>query len=313
MMRISILFAAALVLIACGDSGSKRTVDYSGNTSGQVFYSYPGDGQTQVSVHAPVVVQFSEARNIAPANITLAGPDGPVEVDVTEADEWRSVIVTPREALAFNSEYTLSVNGVSLTGLEDGTLSFTTASAQEGPHVEQVLSDELVISRRMPFGDDQPFMDFSTIHLQFSQPLDRTTVDNTTVSLKDARGNRVAATLLVDGTRVTLDPKNDLTPGSEYTLQLDGALTSETGVAYSGENSITLIPQDSAPRETLVLEVMAADPTKECNASGVMLSPLSGDPINCVPLISKLLGDDTSAKLSGDVFAELGLDRKSVV
>lgn len=306
MMRISILFAAALVLIACGDSGSKRTVDYSGNTSGQVFYSYPADGQTQVSVHAPVVVQFSEARNIAPANITLAGPDGPVEVDVTEADEWRSVIVTPREALAFNSEYTLSVNGVSLTGLEDGTLSFTTASAQEGPHVEQVLSDELVISRRMPFGDDQPFMDFSTIHLQFSQPLDRTTVDNTTVSLKDARGNRVAATLLVDGTRVTLDPKNDLTPGSEYTLQLDGALTSEAGVAYSGENSITLIPQDSAPRETLVLEVMAADPTKECNASGVMLSPLSGDPINCVPLISKLLGDDTSAKLSGDVFAELG-------
>ncbi|MEQ3638076.1 Ig-like domain-containing protein [Alcanivorax sp.] len=306
MMRTSLFFAAALVLTACGGDGSKQTVDYSERNRGHVFYSYPADAQTQVSVHAPVVVQFSEARDLASEDITLTGPGGAVEVDVSEADEGRSVIVTPRQALAFNSDYTLSVSGVSLAGFSDGTLSFTTASAAKGPHTSQQLSDELVLSRRMPFGADQPFMDFSTIHLQFSQPLDRTTVDETTVSLRDSGGNRVAATLLVDGTRLTLDPQKDLTPGNEYTLQLGAALTSKTGVAYSGDSSIQLTPKDSTPRETLVLEAMATDPTKECNEGGVMLSPLSGDPINCVPLIGTLLGDATAAKLSGNVFAELG-------
>ena len=67
--------------------------------------------------------------------------------------------------------------------------------AGKGPQDQQQNADELVISRQMPSGgDDQPFMDFSTVHLQFSQPLDRTTVDNTTVSLNDAGGNPVAAT-----------------------------------------------------------------------------------------------------------------------
>jgi len=306
MMRTSVLFATALVLTACGGGGSEQTVDYSGRNSGQVFYSYPADQQTQISVHAPLVVQFSEAPDLALADITLTGPDGAVDVDMSEADQGRSVVITPRLPLAFNSDYTLSLNGMDLQGFSDGTLNFTTGSAGTGPQDQQQNAGELVVSRQMPSGgDDQPFMDFSTVHLQFSQPLDRTTVDNTTVSLNDAGGNPVAATLLVSGTRLTLDPQDDLTPGSDYTLELDSALTSKTGVAYSGENSFTLTPQDSTPRETLVLEAMAADPTKDCGEDGVMLSPLSGEPINCVPLIAKLLGDTTVSKLSGNVFAEL--------
>lgn len=306
MMRTSVLFAAALVLTACGGGGSEQTVDYSGRNSGQVFYSYPADQQTQISVHAPLVVQFSEAPDLTLADITLTGPDGAVDVDMTEADQGRSLVITPRLPLAFNSDYTLSLNGMNLQGFSDGTLNFTTGSADAGPQEQQQQADELVISRQMPSGgEDQPFMDFSTVHLQFSQPLDRSTVDNTTVSLNDAGGNPVAATLLVSGTRLTLDPQDDLTPGSEYTLELDSALTSKTGVAYSGENSFTLTPQDSTPRETLVLEAMAADPTRDCGEDGVMLSPLSGEPINCVPLIAKLLGDSTVSKLSGNVFAEL--------
>ncbi|MAC15444.1 MAG: hypothetical protein CL539_12390 [Alcanivorax sp.] len=306
MMRTSVLFAAALVLTACGGGGSEQTVDYSGRNSGQVFYSYPADQQEQISVHAPLVVQFSEAPGLALSDITLTGPDGAVDVDMSEADQGRSVVITPRLPLAFNSDYTLSLNGIDLDGFSDGTLNFTTGSADKGPQDQQQNADELVISRQMPSGDgDQPFMDFSTVHLQFSQPLDRATVDDTTVSLNDNTGNPVDATLLVSGTRLTLDPKDDLSPGVAYTLALDAGLTSETGVAYSGESSITLTPQDSTPRETLVLEAMAADPTKACGEDGVMLSPLSGEPINCVPLIAKLLGDTTVSKLSGNVFAEL--------
>ncbi|WP_197468587.1 Ig-like domain-containing protein, partial [Alcanivorax sp. HI0083] len=173
MMRTSVLFATALVLTACGGGGSEQTVDYSGRNSGQVFYSYPADQQTQISVHAPLVVQFSEAPGLVLSDITLTGPDGAVDVDMSEADQGRSVVITPRVPLAFNSDYTLSLNGIDLDGFSDGTLNFTTGSAGTGPQDQQQNADELVISRQMPSGgDDQPFMDFSTVHLQFSQPLD---------------------------------------------------------------------------------------------------------------------------------------------
>jgi len=59
MLRILSLIAAASLLVACG-GGSEQTVDYSARKKGQVYYSYPADEQTGVSVHAPVVVQFSE-------------------------------------------------------------------------------------------------------------------------------------------------------------------------------------------------------------------------------------------------------------
>lgn len=306
MLRILSLVAIAGLLTACG-GGSEQTVDFSARQKGQVYYSYPADEQSGVSVYAPVVMQFSEPPALADQDVSLVGPDGPVPVALSRADQDRSLIVTPRAPLAFNSDYRLQLDGMTLAGFSDGELAFTTGSAGKGPVSEQQQADTLTVTRFAPSGEEmRPLMDFSTLHVQFSQPLDVGTVEyGSSVRLEDGSGVLVEASALASGNRLTVDPANDLRPGQSYTLILDGALSGRFGTALSGDTEFAVKPQDSQPRETLALEAMAADPVRGCNEEGVTLSPLSGAPINCVPLIARLLGNTTVSKLSGDVFADL--------
>ena len=190
MLRIFSLIATASLLVACGGGGSEQTVDYSARKKGQVYYSYPADGQSGVSVHAPVVVQFSEPPELADQDVSLVGPDGPVDVVLSRADQDRSLVVTPQLPLAFNSEYRLQLTGMTLVGFSEGELAFTTGSAGKGPASDQQQADTFTVSQVSPSGDEtRPLMDFSTLHVQFSQPLDTGTVDyGTTVRLEEEGG-----------------------------------------------------------------------------------------------------------------------------
>ena len=125
MLRIFSLIAAASLLAACGGGGSEQTVDYSARKKGQVFYSYPADAQTGVSVHAPVVVQFSEPPALDDQDVSLIGPDGPVDVVLSRADQERSLVITPQAPLAFNSDYRLELAGMTLAGFSDGELALS--------------------------------------------------------------------------------------------------------------------------------------------------------------------------------------------
>jgi len=75
----------------------------------------------------------------------------------------------------------------------------------------------------------------------------------------------------------------------------------------SFERTVTPIKTSSptGQRETLVTEVPAADPNLGCLADNVRVSPLTGEPINCVPVIGTLLEDQTVSKQTGNVFGEL--------
>src|SRR5699024_11161105 len=122
----------------------------------------------------------------------------------------------------------------------------------------------------------------------------------------------VPATVLVDGNRITIDPRDTesangdtvepLVPGEPLTLELTSAITNEQGDAFPGLTR-ELTPLDTQPRSTLVQEAAPADPTLGCLDDGITTSPLTGDGINCVPVIANLLGDTTVSKQSGDVFA----------
>ncbi|WP_153498652.1 MULTISPECIES: Ig-like domain-containing protein [Alcanivorax] len=304
-MRSVLLVAAASLLAACGGGGSEQTVDFSGREKGHVFYTYPADEQAGVSVHAPLVVQFSEPPGLAESDVTLNGPQGAVNVAVSWADGGSSLVVTPSAPLAFNSEYTLALAGMTLEGVGGGALNFVTGSAKRGAVEAQQQAADFVVSRFSP-AENRPLMDFSTLRLQFSQPLDATTVDyGSSVTLTDNADNVIPVSVLSGGNRLTIDPVEDLTPGNTYTLTLTSDLASVFGNSLTGGASYSLVPEDSAPSETLVLEAMAADPVKGCNEDGVTRSPLTGAPINCVPLVAKLLGDTTVSKLSGNVFADL--------
>ena len=59
MIMRSVLLVAAASSLSPVRRSSEQTVDFSGREK-VMFYTYPADEQAGVSVHAPLVVQFSE-------------------------------------------------------------------------------------------------------------------------------------------------------------------------------------------------------------------------------------------------------------
>ncbi|MGB1765184.1 Ig-like domain-containing domain [Alloalcanivorax xenomutans] len=333
--RGALLISSALILSACGGGGGS---DMPGPDAGEskrqsLLYAYPDNGQTEVPTPAPVVLRFSSAVTVdaAEAAITLHEGDasGPALAATfsTVDGEPRGLVLTPDDKLKPLTDYTVVIKNLKL---EKGTaanqvLGFTTRPLHEGPRSLVVSSDDFVIERRIPDGgSSEPVMDFSTFRFQFSQPIDPATVhygnapasstapaDN--VGLYDSQGNLVDAVLVVNDRYMTVDPNPQsddpedkyfsyLTPGETYTLRLGDGITSVYGETFGGDE-IAFTPKDSSPRgEPAVLVQRITDSANRTN-----LSPLTGKPINEVPVNGVLLGEDANITQASNnaVMAEL--------
>ncbi len=304
-MRLLLVPLLLLGLAAgCGDR-QKTSLPPSWSPSTSLIYAYPHDGQSRIAPSAPVVLQFSgpvsvDSGILADAFVLEDAGGTPVSFTLAVTNDGRGVVLTPAAGLRENTAYTVSWSGLVAADGEVAPVpvSFTTRPANRGPDQRTRSNAVFQVERALPAQAAFPFMDFSTIRLQFTQALDPATLAyGSSVRLEDADGALVPARLLASRHLLSIDPVDLLQPGQPYTLKLTTALRSQQGQALLPGiwASRVLVPQDSAPRETIALEV-PADGT---------LSPLTGRPINSVPITSRLLGNDSASQQAGNLYAEL--------
>jgi hypothetical protein len=305
--RIALLVACSLAIGACG--GDKQTVTFPGR-GGEVFYTYPDAGQRAVSTRAPIVVRLShpvaDPDLLDDSMIRLMQGDTqvPASISVAEGSDGRSIVLNPEAPLAFGTEYRVEVTDLvtskGLLSMANDGFSFTTALAPRGPKSQQISDEQFVVTRMFPDNVSLPIIDFSSLRLQFSQPIDADQVDyGVNLLLEDNEGNLVPAVVLAKGHYLTVDPVDDMVPGIEYTLTLTDEFVSRYGnglvAPFDGEYSFSFSPLASGPTEVMVLQAPATGQP----------SPLTGQPVNLVPVIATLLGTETRSQQQGDVFSEL--------
>lgn len=282
-----------------------------------LIYSFPDEGQIEVPVSSPIVLRFSSpVVETAPEIIlTEVGGDPVTGLDMEWVDNNRGMIITPGSNLKPMTDYIVDVPAIEL---DKGTaqarsIAFSTRALFEGPK-SQLGTDTFEIIRMIPDGEQYQIMDFSSFRLQFSQPLDRSTARygnsaESTVQLMGPNG-LVDAHLLVSGRYMTIDPKSELTPGADYSLNITTGLASIYGDTLPGGSfgnpndplavRFPITPQDTGAPGTGERVSMVQDV-----ADTGEVSPLTGKPINLVPMASVLLGEDTATQASGTLAAEL--------
>lgn len=310
-MKRLIIASCALALAACGgskDDVSGRYQDDWQSASQSLVYAFPANQQQQVALPSPVVLRFSSA-------ITADSPEDAVTVRDTDdnavsvtaalSPDRRSLILTPTEGFAPHTRYQVQLASMALEkGIAPArTLSFDTRSREEGA-LSDVAADSFTLLRRIPDGTLMQVMDFSSFRLQFSQPLASDSIAyGDSVRLTDNNGTLVEAVVLSHGHYLTVDPVQDLSATQQYTLELTDDVTSTLGHALSTGGlslSASFTPQDTRPpgggeRAVMVQDILADG----------SVSPLTGAPVNLVPMASVLLGQDTATQTSGMLHAEL--------
>jgi len=323
-MKILGLAVATTLLAACGgESDDPTTQNWQ---VGEVYYSYPYQGQQAVSPKTPMIIRFSHAVTVDPVNVQLLKCDAlgddcdgatPVALGAPQALEGgMGVSIQPQQPLDFATHYRLEISdldtGNGIAAFPDGGMDFTTRLDAEGPLSARKQTSALAISQLIPDGDTLPFMDFSTLRLQFNQMLNTDTVvygdTDADASIElESQGETVPAILLVKGNAVTVDPVEDLAPGKTYTLKLTSSVRGVDDAQLTGGFERSWKAGDSRPRATLVQEVVKASEAMAdpCNQPGALTAKLTGQAMNCVPLQSTLLGSKDATLQSGNVYAEL--------
>lgn len=345
-MRIPSLVFMMLVLAACSGGGSggggrhQRPVlpdfpDASGEILAEqrsLVYAYPAPGQTEIVPSAPIVLRFSHPlANTSPTAAAAlfvvrdvaASQNAPFSLKVVSGG--KGVVLQPTLPLKENTVYRvigdnveLTSGRISLQAVGQPPLEFRTRAALSGAARSQVRSalNEFSVLNLLPnpgvfplteLNGGFPLVDFSSIRLQFSQPVDGATAAyGATVRLEHGDA-LVPARLLVNGNRMTIDPVADLDPTRTYTLRLANTLKSRFGQALAPGDyaALAIRPRNSGSASGQLSQIRIDVPSSN---EGVLKSLLTETPINQVPVASPLLGQGDRApkpQAGGSLFADL--------
>lgn len=298
-LSLNIILLLFVSITACSEVDSDQQVDFTGWERAYMVYSYPFDGQQNVSVKTSISLMFTHviSDDYLESHFIIQNKNGePIAGSVAlQNGNDSGLIFTPTEPLLAGETYTVKYTGVnSEIGevAEARDISFTTvgvsieASSSPGGGVGTIDPYTFKVMREFP-SSGLPFMDFSVIHLTFNQVIDISTVglDNGFSFTEAGQTQSVAGKLMVKDTYIIFDPNEDLKPGVEYTLSLSSGIKSRSGLALvpEGYAAKKYIPNDSQPRSVLVQKIFG-EPE-------VNVSPLSGIDRNTVPVNSTLMGN----------------------
>lgn len=305
-----------------------------------LVYAYPMLGQTDVVPSAPIVLRFSHPLKLAPNQslkslfaIRAAGSAVSEDFDVVAVPDGKGVVITPKSPLQPKTLYTivgqtipLTSGNVALQPPNYPALTFTTRAAFEGPTDLQSLSSDFKVAQFTPAPTNflignKPLglIDFSTIRLLMTQPIDSKTVQyGSTIRLVQGT-TLVPARVLVQGSHLSVDPEADLNPSLSYTLTLTNGLKSTLNKALLPEQfaAYSFIPRNSGinsdpdlnKASRIEVQVLSSQPDSSGNQCSLR-SQLTNACINQVPVASPLLGKNERApkpQAEGKLFADLAL------
>ncbi len=325
MKRLLILMLASMALLAgCKDTQDTKVDNWS-SANGTLYYSYPLDGQKNVSPHAPIVLAYMDAVSGTPkaADFKLTytykadnDTSTPVKTgtvtfkSVKTVNGGKGIRLEPAKPLHLRGDYTLTSSKYDMPNDDD--ITFTVRPGYAGSSWMRKTAKAFTVASISPNGSDRPFLDFTTINVEFTQPVDPSTMTyGTNIQLKQ-NGKLVPATLLFEGRKASIDPVDDLAPDVPVKLVMENIKNWRHSKTLAKIEK-TFTPQNTKPHATMVQSAPAANGAnslagakcKVANPANLTKSPLTGDAINCIPVIAKLLGDTTVSSQMGNIYAQL--------
>lgn len=316
----------AMLLAACG--GDDQSINEP-VTPGSVVYSYPADGQGEVSPKADLVLRFSHALSDKDIEGKVRISDGENDIAFsTEAvDEGRSLRILLDERLSPATEYTidfseeLEADGGRIIATPNAIgpegIQFTTRGELSGIAALDNLGDGFAVAEMIP-SESNTFrpMNFSTFRLRLTKAAHPEWKERGgIIELTDSNGETVPATVLVNGRYITIDPciadspelcgrEDDvLNSGETYTVSVRNlpGINGDTLAEFSEE----VTPRDTSPTVVLFQEVIDSGLNAGEDEGTVRRSRLNGEIINGVTLNSVLQGKAGPSQQTGGLFAEL--------
>ena len=304
--------------IGCGGSSSGDSFEPPTIPDGVIF-TYPIDGQTDVHLGTRFYVTFSKAVSQSAVdsacsvdgggdvtgNFCLIGPGNSV-VTINPQVNGR-IIQFETDQLQQGTRYSLYVRGAVIGGgitnlpASDALVTFLTSQYDpinnQQPTVTAINGEDPDVystTAPAPPSARYPFMDFSTVRVEFSEPLDEKSVEYGSsfefVAVDGAMETPVEGAMVVRKQHVSFDPDTDLTPGQLYRLRLNNGIQDLNGESIAGV-TYELTPVDSNSCNCVISQSFNTS-TAFGEAGFPETSRITGRSLNAIDLYSPLISQN---------------------
>lgn len=319
-----------LALAGCSDSSESPYAPPA--LSDGVVFTYPINGQTGVPLGTRFYVTFSKAasQNAVQTACSVDG-DGNVSGHFCLLDADDNVVTIDTQVngkvvqfetthLRQGTRYRLFVRSAVIGGgdtnlpASDPLLTFTTSQIDPVsgavPRVTAINGEDPAVYGvgGTPPTARYPFMDFSTLRVEFSEPLDEKTVQAGSsfefVAVDGVGGETaVPGALIVRKQHVVFDPDEDLTAGVTYRLRLSTAIRDLNGEAVAA-TSYEMVPVAANACDCVITQHF--NTTVAFGEAGFpQTSLITGRPLNAIDLYSPLIGSNDINLRDSTLQAEL--------